>query len=93
MRNPTKSGSDRWRPRLTVELTREQYWGLKNNIDYGLQKLLFSIIVDDVVHMLELYGQNFLAAMFHRQVTYKTYMEEFMKRNPIVRRKVEEENE
>jgi hypothetical protein len=44
---------DRYRPRLSVELTDEQARKLSKYVPWGLQKHLFSAIVDDLLDMME----------------------------------------
>jgi hypothetical protein len=45
--------SDRYRPRLSVELTDEQYNKLSKFVPWGLQKHIFSAIVDDLLDIME----------------------------------------
>lgn len=62
-----------YRPRLTVEITPEQQLALQKHLDFGLQKRLFGIIIDDVIEMMEKHGRGFLAAVVKRQVSYDDY--------------------
>ena len=41
-----------WRPRLSEEITEEQFWALKNLIPHGIRKRLFSSLVDNVIEWL-----------------------------------------
>lgn len=63
----------KYRPRLSVEITEEQQLALQKHLDFGMQKRLFSIIVDDVIEMMEKYGRNFLAAVVVRKVKYDDF--------------------
>ena len=61
------------RPRLSVEITPEQQLALQRYLDHGMQKRLFTIIVDDVIRMCEEHGRNFLAAVILKEVSYDNY--------------------
>ena len=65
--------ASKYRPRLSVEITEEQQLALQKHLDFGMQKRLFTIIVDDVIKMLELHGRHFLAAVVLRQLPYDEY--------------------
>lgn len=45
--------SSKYIPRLSVELDEEQYKKLTKYIPWGMQKLLFSAIVDDLIKLFE----------------------------------------
>ena len=62
-----------YRPRLSVEITEEQQLALQKYLDFGMQKRLFSIIIDDVIRMLDEHGRLFLAAVVLKEVSYKDY--------------------
>lgn len=62
-----------YRPRLSVEITEEQQLALKKHLDFGLQKRLFGIIVDDVIAMMEEHGRLFLAAVVKKEISYKDF--------------------
>jgi len=57
-----------WRPRLTVELTEEQYNRLQALIPWGIQRPFFSLIVDDVIEVLEKKGEVALALVLDRYI-------------------------
>lgn len=42
-----------YRPRLSVDLTEEQSKKLRQYIPWGLQKALFSAIIDDIISLME----------------------------------------
>ena len=62
-----------YRPRLSVEITEEQQLALQKHLDFGMQKRLFSIIVDDVIKMLDKHGRHFLAAVTLHEVSYDDF--------------------
>jgi len=57
-----------YRPRLSIELTDEQQVKLLRLIPWGVKNKLFSIIVDDVIRLMEEHGQKFLAAVLTRAI-------------------------
>ena len=63
----------KYRPRLSVEITEEQQLALQKHLDFGMQKRLFSIIVDDVIEMMEKHGRSFLAAVVMKEVKYSDF--------------------
>ena len=62
-----------YRPRLSVEITEEQQLALQKYLDFGMQKRLFSVIIDDVIGMLDKHGRLFLAAVMLKKVSYGDY--------------------
>lgn len=69
----TKKPRPDYRPRLSVEITEEQQLALQKYLDFGMQKRLFSIIIDDVIRMLDEHGRLFLAAAMLKEVSYGDY--------------------
>lgn len=61
--------------RITFEVTEEQYNKLKDHLEYGFMKKLFSAMVDDACVMLDEYGELFVIAMLSKRVSYKGMME------------------
>ena len=57
-----------YRPRLSIELTEEQQVKLLKLIPWGVKNKLFSIIVDDVISLMEKHGQKFLAAVLTKSI-------------------------
>ena len=60
-----------YRPRLSVEITPEQQRLLQKHLDFGMQKKLFAIVIDDLLKMMELHGRNFLAAIIMHRISYQ----------------------
>ena len=73
MKRVAKKPRAEYRPRLSVEITEEQYLALQKYLDFGMQKRVFSIIVDDVIRMFEKYGRHFLAAVILKELPYNEY--------------------
>jgi hypothetical protein len=78
-RKPSITQHKRAKPRLVVELTDKQHESLKKHLGYGMQRRVFSIIIEDVVDMLNKYGNQFLAAIVLRRPPYDTYMQDLLK--------------
>lgn len=82
-----------YRPRLSVEISPEHQLALQKQLDHGMQKKLFNIIVDDVVKMLEKHGRNFLAAVIMHKLSYQDYTSlELTSASKIKRREFENGN-
>ena len=64
---------DNYRPRLSIVLTEEQHKALQKLIPWGVQKQLFSIIVDDVIRLMEKHGQVFIAAALNKAIKLEEY--------------------
>lgn len=65
------------KPRITFEVTEEQKQVLRTYLDYGMQRKVFSAIIDDVINMLERFGFDFVLYMLDRQFTYGPQMEKY----------------
>lgn len=62
-----------WHPRLSVEITEQQYRDLERLIPWGNKKKVFGVIVDDVIRHLEKHGEKFLAAVLHKYIKLEDY--------------------
>lgn len=62
-----------WSPRLTLELTEEQYNKLLKLIPWGIKRKLFSVIIDDIIRLIENHGQKFIAAILTRSIKLEEY--------------------
>lgn len=62
------------KPRLSIELEDEDtaiY--LTNNLSWGAKKRLFNAIADDVVRMLKLHGEFFVAAVCSKDIGFQEW--------------------
>lgn len=71
------------KPRITVEVSEGQYNALKRHLEHGMQRRVFSIIIDDVVRMLDEYGQHFIIALMQKEVSYRSFMERYSEKNEL----------
>jgi hypothetical protein len=62
--------------RITFEVSEEQYQKLKDHLEYGLMKKLFGALVEDVVVMLDDFGQLFIVAVLTKRLSYRAIMKE-----------------
>lgn len=67
-------------PRLVIEVTPYQYLMLKKHLEHGMQRKIFSVVIDDMVDMLKEYGQQFIVAMLDKQISYRGYMVDYADR-------------
>ena len=58
-----------YRPRLSVELTPEQYQKLSNLMPWGIQRHIFAAIVDDLIDLVESQGEMALAAILAKSIS------------------------
>lgn len=56
-----------YRPRLSIEITEEQYSKMNKVIPWGVRSRLFSVIIDDLVHIIEIHGEMAIAAIISRE--------------------------
>jgi len=71
--------TEKWAPRFTISVTPEQYWKIKNHLPYGMQRALFNIIIDDMIKMIDTYGEHFIIALLQKEISYRTIMERYQK--------------
>jgi len=65
-----------YRPRLSIDLTEEQRRGLDRIFPYqGLQKAIFSIIIDDLINAVNRHGPNVLSGLITRSIKLQNITE------------------
>lgn len=79
-------------PKLTVELDEEQYWALKNRLEYGELRPLISAIVDDLVKMIDTHGNLVVALIAGKQVLPREVIPSMAKALETCERLQEEDN-
>ena len=67
--------NEEWRPRLSVEITKEQYLKLQNLIPWGVKGALFSALIDSTIELLEREGEVVIAAILSKQLKAKDILE------------------
>ena len=61
-----------YRPRLSIEISQEARDKLKSLLPHGTQKIVFSLIVEDLIDILERYGSGtVIGAFIERDIKLK----------------------
>ena len=60
--------SEKYRPRLSIEITEEQAAKLYRLVPWGVKRELFNVIIEDVIEILENHGENAIAAILVRKL-------------------------
>ena len=64
---------DKYRPRLSIEISEEQRKELQRVIPWGVRRQLFSILIDDIIRLANKHGQMFIAAVLQRGIKVEDY--------------------
>lgn len=57
-----------YRPRLSIELSEEQHKSLQQLIPWGVKNQLFSIIVDQLIALMQNHGQVVIALVLEEKI-------------------------
>jgi len=60
-----------WRPRLSINISAEQYRKLQKYIPWGTRTKVFSIIIDDLISAVEEKGTEVIGALIARRIKYE----------------------
>ncbi len=63
-------------PRLSVEITEELYKRMTNSIPWGLKSRVMSILLEDVLDLIDTHGEIVLAAIINRSIGAKHVVRE-----------------
>lgn len=78
-----------YRPRLSVDLELEQHRKLQKYFPHGTQKIVFRLVVDDLIAMIEKYGAGpVLGCFIDREIT----LEEVLRGNDPRFERLDSEN-
>ncbi len=59
-------------PRLTIDITETQSRGLSRHLEHGMRKILFGLIVDDLLRLFDKHGASMvIGAMVERAISLK----------------------
>ena len=61
----------KYRPRIVIECTQEQRNTLNTHIEHGMQRKVLSVILEDVISLLNEFGHLFVLFMLERRFTYR----------------------
>ena len=65
------SKDDRWRPRLNLDITEEQYHKLQKIFPWGVKQEFFRLVLDDIIDLVERKGERAIAAVLTKSVRFK----------------------
>lgn len=57
-----------YKPRLSIDITQEQYDRLQTLVPWGLRRQLFSFIIDDLLNLIETQGEAVIAVVLTRSL-------------------------
>ncbi len=61
-----------YKPKLSVEITKEQHLGLQRHLEFGMQKLLIGVILDDLLELFNKYGADkVIGALVEKAISLK----------------------
>lgn len=63
-------------PRLSVEISEETYRRMQDRIPWGLRAKVMTILLEDLLDLIEKHGNLVIAAILNRQITAKEVMKE-----------------
>ncbi len=59
-------------PRLTIDITESQARGLSKHLEHGMRKILFGLVVDDLLRLFDKHGASMvIGAMVERAISLK----------------------
>lgn len=64
-------------PRITVEVTPEQYSIIKRELPHGMQKQVFGVMMNDICRLLDEYGYLFIVAIMEKNISYRSTMDTY----------------
>lgn len=53
-----------YRPRLSVDITEQQAMELNRLLDYGMRKMLFGVVIDDLLRLFKKHGTGKVLGLF-----------------------------
>ncbi len=65
--------TEEWRPRLSVNITPEQYSKLQKLVPWGVKGQLFQTIIEDLIQLLEKRGEKVLGAILAKKLKLENY--------------------
>jgi len=73
--------SERYTPRLSIEVTEEQQRKLSELIPWGHKRALFSTVIDGLIGLIEEYGQPMIAVIISGKLTIAELIDLFERRD------------
>ncbi len=73
-----------YKPRLSIEITEDQQQRLNNLLGtYGIKRSIFSIIIDDLLDLIELHGQVIVGILLDEAIKPHKIIPSLSKANKI----------
>ena len=69
-------GKPKYRPRINVDMTEEQSNKIRELIPWGYMSRVYSIIVDDLIAIMEVGVENALAMLLARRLKLGAYLKD-----------------
>ena len=61
-----------YRPRLSIDISEAQASGLNKHLDYGMKKMVFGVIIDDLLRLFDKHGAGQIIGLFvERSISLK----------------------
>jgi len=61
-----------YRPRLSIEISRETQQRIRTLMPHGTQKIVFSLVIEDLLDLFEKHGSGkVIGAFIQREITLK----------------------
>jgi hypothetical protein len=68
-------------PRLSIDLTEEQYFALQDMLPFGTKKEVFSMLVDDLIRIVGKHGAVALGAILSGDIGILEFLQSREKNN------------
>ena len=72
--NEDTQAKRKYRPRISVDLREEQADRLRELIPWGYMSRVYSLVIDDLIEIMEAGGENALAALLARRLKLGAYL-------------------
>lgn len=63
-------------PRFSIECSERQNDIIKKNLEYGMQKRLFNILLDDLCDLIEVHGPGIVHALILGKASFKDHLQD-----------------
>ena len=63
--------SDSWRPRLSIELSEQQFKELQDLFPWGTKQAFFSMLIDELIDILKAKGEMAVIAVLAGGIKYR----------------------
>lgn len=64
-----------YKPRLTIEISEEQFFRKQRLMPYGVQRVVFCILLDEILDLIEKHGVQALAPVLNKSLKLTEVLE------------------